>query len=92
MCFLPTYLVILFLGVGSTKPNERENEEDKEPEELEDDAWMKLLDNDDEVLSLKSWKEVSAIKANKTNIALALRAYMRQAWSEWIIFHYHFPI
>ena len=53
---------------------------------------MKLLDNDDEVLSLKSWKEVSAVKANKTNIALALRAYMRQAWSEWIIFHYHFPI
>ena len=63
-------------GVESTKLNEREDEKDEEPEELEDGAWMKFLDNNDEALSLKSWMEVFAFKANKTNITLALRAYI----------------
>jgi hypothetical protein len=30
--------LIFFLGVGSTKPNEREDGEDEEPEELENEA------------------------------------------------------
>jgi hypothetical protein len=77
-------------GVGSTEPNEKD--EDAESEELEDDTWMKLLDiGDDQVLSLKTWKEVAAMKANKVHIALALRAIMRQAWSEHILIYY-FPI
>ena len=72
--------VILVPGVGSVRANEGENEE--EDEELDPNIWMTLLDSDDDgVLSLKSWRDVSAAKANKTNIALALRAVMRQAWS-----------
>jgi hypothetical protein len=73
--------LIFFLGVGSTKPNEREDGEDEEPEELENEAWMKLLDDDDDgTLSLKPWKEVTTARANKANVALALREVMRQAW------------
>ena len=65
-------------GVGSTMPNEREDDQDQEPEELEGDAWKRLLDiGDDETLSLKPWKEIIVMKANKTNIALALREIMR---------------
>ena len=72
--------VILVPGVGSVRANEGENEE--EDEELDFNIWMTLLDSDDDgVLSLKSWRDVSAAKANKTNIALALRTVMRQAWS-----------
>ena len=72
--------VILVPGVGSVRANEGENEE--EDEELGPNIWMTFLDSDDDgVLSLKSWRDVSAAKANKTNIALALRAVMRQAWS-----------
>jgi len=75
----------LFLGVGNTKPNE--DGEDEEPEELKDDAWMGLLDRDDDgVLSLKSWKDVTAMKANKVNLALALREITRQAWSQFSLF------
>ena len=36
--FLPTYLAILLIGVGSTKPNERDSEEEEVSEELKDDA------------------------------------------------------
>jgi hypothetical protein len=43
---------------------------------------MKLLDDDDGSLSLKSWKEVTTTRANKSNVALALRAVMRQVWGE----------
>ena len=85
--FFPyTHLAILVLGVGSTKPNRGEDDEDGEPEE-EADSWMKLLDLDNEILSLKSWKEVTALKANRGNIALALRAIIRQAWGESILFY-----
>ena len=53
---------------------------------------MKLLNvGDDEILSLKPWKEVAGMKANKTTIALALREIIRQAWGECIIFYCHFP-
>ena len=69
-------------GVGSIQPNEREDEDEEEPEEMETDGWMRLLDSDDGVLSLKPWMEVTDSKANKANIALALRAVMRQAWGE----------
>ena len=87
---LPTYLVMLLSGVGSTKPNQREDGEDEEPEELGNEAWMKLLDDDDGVLSLKPWEEVTAAKANKINIALALREVMRRTWGEYF-FYYQFP-
>ena len=77
-------------GVGSIQPNESEDEEDQEPEELESDGWMRLLNYDNGVLSLKPWTEVSDARANKSNIALALRAVMRQAWGEFTIFYNHF--
>jgi hypothetical protein len=47
---------------------------------------MKLLDEDEGVLSLKPWKEVSAGKANKKSLALALRTIVRQAWGEYTLF------
>lgn len=82
--------MILVLGVGTVRANDEENEEDEE-EELGTDAWMILLDSsDDGVLSLKSWEDVSDVKANKFNIALALRAVMRQAWSECTLFYHYF--
>ena len=82
--------MILVLGVGTVRANDEENEEDEE-EELGTDAWMILLDSsDDGVLSLKSWEDVSDAKANKFNIALALRAVMRQAWSECTLFYHCF--
>ena len=82
--------MILVLGVGTVRANDEENEEDEE-EELGTDAWMILLDSsDDGVLSLKSWEDVSDAKANKFNIALALRAVTRQAWSECTIFYHYF--
>ena len=82
-----TYLTALALGVGTTMPDERDDDEGEEPEELADDAWKKLLDCDEDgVLSLKLWEEVTELKANKTNIALALREIMRQAWGEYILF------
>ena len=71
----------MVLGVGAIKPNEKEDDEESEEEEA--DAWIKLLDSgEDEILTLKPWKEVTILKANKANIALALRAFIRQAWSE----------
>jgi len=87
---LSTHLAILVSGVGGTKPNKRGNEENEESEELEDEAWMKLLESDDGLLSLKPWKEVTVGKANKANLALALREVMRQAWGEYILFCHYF--
>jgi len=55
---------------------------DEEPGELAAGSWQRLLAIDDETLSLKPWKEVLAMKANKTSIAVALRAVIRQAWGE----------
>ena len=67
--------------------DERDDDEGEEPEELADDAQKKLLDCDEDgVLSLKPWEEVTELKANKTNIALVLREIMRQAWGEYILF------
>ena len=51
---------------------------------------MKLLESDDGLLSLKPWKEVTVGKANKANLALALREVMRQAWGEYILFCHYF--
>jgi len=82
--------MILVPGVGTVRANEGENDED-EDEELGTDAWMMLLNSsDDGVLSLKLWEDVSDAKANKFNIALALRAVMRQAWSECTLFNHYF--
>ena len=47
---------------------------------LENDGWMKLLNDDGKLFSLKPWEEVTAAKGNKINIGLALRTVMRQAW------------
>lgn len=88
--FQSSYLATLVPGVGSIKPNGREDE-DEDSEELEADVWMKLLNfGDDGILALKPWKEVAPLKANKTNTALALRAIIRQAWGEYILFYCHF--
>lgn len=63
--------------------SEGDEDEDEEPEKLEVDPWKKFLDIDDDgVFSLKPWREVSALKANKINLALALREVSRQAWGE----------
>ena len=76
----------MVIGVGSTKKNSKGDKSEK-PEELVDEAWMKLLKtNEDGQFSLKPWKEVC--KANKTNLAFALRGIMRQAWGKYIVFHY----
>ena len=45
---------------------------------------MKLLSVNKGVYSLKPWGEVS--KANKTNLSLALRELMRQAWGKYYKF------
>ena len=83
----------MILGVGSIKPNEKGDDEDEEPEGLGADAWLKLLNvDDDETLSLKSGRELLAMKANKANTALALRAVIRQAWGEYSCFTIIFPI
>jgi len=54
--------------------------EDEQSEEQEDDAWLKLLDGTHGTFSLKTWGEVSIMKPNKVNLALAFRAVVRQAW------------
>lgn len=67
--------------MGSIKPNE-----DAENESVEDSAkndWMGLLDKNDETYSLKPWEEVMG--ANKVNLSLALREFVRKAWGEFCI-------
>jgi len=66
-------------------PGSEEDEEgEEEPKKLQANLWKKLLDFDEDgVFSLKPWREVSALKANKVNLALALREVMRQAWGEY---------
>ena len=81
----PIYLTTLVQGA--------EDDEDEEPEKREGNSWKKCLDIDDEgVISLKSWKEVTALKANKVNLAIALREIVRQAWGEYLFFTTIFPI
>ena len=65
--------------MGDIKPNDREDNEDEEPKELADDAWMKLLNEDDGVHFLKSWKEVTVIGANSKAIKHACREIEKQA-------------
>jgi hypothetical protein len=72
----------LVLGAGDIKPNGGEDE-DEDPKELANDAWKKLLNQDDGVYSLKPWEEVS--EANSKDIAKACREIVRQAWSEYCI-------
>jgi len=60
--------------------------EDEQSEEQENDAWLKLLDGTHGTFSLKTWEEVSIAKANKVNLAFALRAMMRQAWGGYTSF------
>lgn len=80
-------LTLMVLGVGSLRPNEKDGEEDdeEEPTETKDEAWRRLLDGEG-LLSLKPWKEVAELKANKVNLGLALREYMRQAWGGVFLF------
>jgi hypothetical protein len=75
-----SHLLILISGLGSIKPNEG-GDENEGSEDLASNEWMKLLNEDDGVYSLKPWKE--AMKASKHNLSLALREIMRQAWSEY---------
>lgn len=67
--------------MGSTKPNGGDGD-DEDPRELAGEPWMELLDETDEVYSLKPLEEVLEMKANKVNIARACREFMRQAWGE----------
>lgn len=86
--FFPlTHTGILVAGVGSTEPDDGENED--EPGELANAAWMQLLDMDDGIFSLKPWQEVCDLKANKVNIALAFREVLRQAWSSYVLFSHY---
>lgn len=85
-----THLVILASGVGITKLNKKMGEEDGGSEEPVNNAWMELLDDSEGLLCLKPWKEVTAVKATKANIAIALREMMRQAWGEYILFCHYF--
>lgn len=76
------YLLTFILGLGSIRPNGG-GDDDENPEELAENAWVCLLDLDEEgVYSLKPFEEVLEMKANKINIGLACREIMRQAWSE----------
>jgi hypothetical protein len=65
-------------GVGNLEPNEQDGNEDEEPEEAKDMTWRKLLDKEG---MLKPWAQVK-VKATKVNIGIAMREYMRQAWSK----------
>ena len=86
----------MVLGVGSLGPNEKDDDDDDDDDEVEptvtkDGAWMKLLDGEEGMLSLKPWKEVTALKATKVNLGNALREYMRQAWGKVPLFITIFP-
>jgi hypothetical protein len=59
-----------------------EDDDNGDQEEPSSTDWKLLLDENDGVYSLKSWKDVLDLKAIKVNIALACREIMRQAWSE----------
>jgi len=67
--------------VSNTKPNETEDDEGEDSKGLANNDWIKLLNENDGVYSLKPWEEVMDMKANKVNVGLACREIMRQAWS-----------
>jgi len=91
LIYIIPHLLTLVLGVGSIKPNEGGDNEDGDPEELADSAWMQLLDEEDGVYSLKPWEQVLELKANGNNIGQAFREFIRQAWSECgLIMNIHF--
>ena len=85
--FSPTLnLTLLVLGVGNLEPNEGGDEQDEgESNVTKDEAW-KILLKDQKPLALKSWAEVTSLKANRANMGLALREFMRVAWGEIFIF------
>lgn len=83
---------MLVLGVGNLKPNdykEGEEEGEEESEVAKEEVWRSYLDGDG---ALKTWREVTALKANKVNLGLALRDYMREAWGRLFLFIAVFPI
>jgi len=79
--------MMLVLGVGGIQPNE-DSDGDDEPAVLKSHAWMSLLKENDGVLSLRPPNDPLVKKANKTNIANALREIMRQAWGKIIFNNY----
>ena len=78
--YLPHFLIFVS-GVGNTKSNNAGGSEDANPEELASSDWMRLLEQNDGVYTLKRWKEVERLGVNKVTIAMALRELMRQTWS-----------
>lgn len=72
-------LTLLVLGVGNLQPNRGEDEQDVVLEVDKDVPWRGLLE---ENWLLKPWSEVSAARANKVNLGMALREYMRRAWGK----------
>ena len=77
-----SHLLILISGVGNLRPNAREGDEDEIPKGPADEKWIRLLNEDDGVYTLKSWEEVVELKGNKHDVSHAFREVMRQAWSE----------
>ena len=75
-CF---HLLTLVLGVGHTKPNRRD-EEEEEVVEMAVIPWMELLNEENGVLSLKPQAEVDA---NRDDLGFAWREVLRQAWSKY---------
>ena len=80
--FYSIHLLTSGLGVGSLQRNGGDKAEDQTPQ-LANNSWKQLLKvNKDDTTSLKPWKQVLELKANKENIALAIREFMRQAWGK----------
>ena len=77
--YLPHFLIFVS-GVGNIKPNNAGDSKGVNPKELAINDWMQLLEEHDGVYTLKQWKEVERLGANKVNIANALRELMRPAW------------
>jgi len=81
----------LVLGVGNTEGSGGGGDADEEPEETATGPWMKLLNDDNGVYSLKPLKEVLRMGPNGKSIGCALRHVMRQAWSEASLFVNNHP-
>ena len=71
--------------MGSTKPNDGEDDEDQDTKALATNGWEQLVNEDGGVYSLKSWEDVMAMEATWKNLAAACREIVRQAWSEYCI-------